>query len=118
MWDWLKSLPGKAWLYVASVLGGIVLFAAVYFSGRSVRKGDLEIELAKRELEKANRSYAESVKKTQVIQEKQKRLVSDILTEHMVRDAQAKRTKGLTDEQVLEELRKRGDIASDNNDPS
>lgn len=110
MWEWMKQLPTRFWAWLALGAGGAVLFAGVYFAGRNLRKGDVDIERAKRELDKANKSYTDSVKQTQEIHEKQKKLVSDILAEQLVRAEETKRVKGLTDEQVLDELRARGDI--------
>jgi len=104
--EWLK----KRWAYVAAGLGAILVSAAIYLSGRSLRKGDVEIGVAKRELENANRTYNETLNKTHAIQEKSKRLVSDILVEQNKRAEDAKRVEGLSDEEVVSELRKRGDI--------
>jgi hypothetical protein len=106
MVEWFKA----RWQWLAGLVGSVVLLAAVYLSGRSLRKGDIEIGLAKRELEKANTAYAESAKTTAALHEKQKRLVSDILSEQLLRAEQLKRSKGLTDAQVLDDLRRRGDI--------
>lgn len=106
MVEWFKA----RWQWLAGVVGSIVLLAAVYLSGRSLRKGDIEIGLAKRELEKANTAYDTASKQAAALHEKQKRLVSDILTEQLARAEELKRSKGLTDAQVLDELRRRGDI--------
>lgn len=106
MLAWLR----KSWKYFAAGLGAILVSAAIYLSGRSLRKGDIELGVAKRELENANRTYNETLNKTHAIQEKGKRLVSDILVEQNKRAEDAKRVEGLTDEEVVSELRKRGDI--------
>ncbi len=113
MWEWLKKLPGRVWLWVASILGGLVLMIGVYLAGSSRRRGELETKLAERELDKANKAYDEASKKTAALHEKQKKLVADILADHLARAEQMKRTKGLTDEQVLDELRARGDVVPD-----
>lgn len=113
--EWLKALPGKVWLWLAGLFGGLVLLAGFYFSGAARRKGQVELEVAKRELEKANKEYERSVKVTEEIKEKQVRLVSDILTEQMRRAEELKRTRRLSDAEVVEELRRRGDITDDGN---
>lgn len=100
----------KCWKWFAATLGGIVLLAGVYFMGRSKRKGDVDSAVALHELDQVNRAAAEAAAKASELKQKQTKLVGDLLIEQMRRAEEAKRTRGLTDEQVLEELRTRGDI--------
>lgn len=110
--DWLKTLPSRVWMWAASVAGGLVLLVGVYLSASGRRKGQLEIELAKRELDKANKAYDASVKQTEELHEKQKRLVADILAEQLAR-AELKKREGLTDEELDKRLRNRGLLRDD-----
>lgn len=112
MLNWLKALPGKVWLYLVSVAGGLVLLIGVYLSANGRRKGQLEIELAKRELDKANKAYDASAKQTSELREKQQRLVADILAEQLARD-ELKKREGLTDEELDKRLRNRGLLRDD-----
>lgn len=111
MREWLR----KSWMWLAGVTGGLVLFVSIYFAGSAKRKGQVELEVAKHELEKANKQYDVAVKKTAEIQETKKRLVADILSEQLRRAEELKRTKGLSDEEVVRALRERGDITDDGN---
>lgn len=106
MLDWLKA----RWVWLVGAFGGLVLLATVYLSGRKLSKGDITIELAKRELAKANESYSKSVKKTEALREKQVKLVVDILAEQAARAEQIKKTEGLSNDEVLAKLRARGDL--------
>lgn len=108
--DWLKQVPGRVWTWLSVTLGAIVLMASIYFAGRSRRKGDVDIALAEKELDKANQAYDASLKKTTELREKQKRLVADILAEQLARDAKSKKTAEMSNEDVDRALRERGDI--------
>ncbi len=109
----MKTWFANAWKWLAASLGAVVLMIGVYLTARGRRKGGIEIALAEKQLDKANKEYDASIKKTNALHEKQKRIVADILAEHLARAEQMKRTKGLTDEQVLDELRARGDVLPD-----
>lgn len=109
----IKGAPGRVWVWLVATLGGLVLLAGVYFSGRSKRKGEVDLAIATRELDRANKEHEAAQAKVIEIRTKQVRLVSDILAEQMKRLEEKKRTQGLTDEQVLDELRSRGDVVDE-----
>lgn len=110
MMDWIKGLLGRVWFWLVSAAGALVIFAGIYFSGRAKRKGEVELAIATHELDRANKAHEATTKKLEGIRERQVKLVSQILEEQSRRFEEAKRTRGLTDEQVMAELRERGDI--------
>lgn len=108
--NWLKGLPGKTWAWVTGVVGAIALLAVAYFAGRGKRKGDVELEIAVRELDKANKQHDAAQAQVEKIKTKQTRLVSEILAVQALRVEEQAKAEGKTHEEILQRLRDSGDI--------
>lgn len=114
----LVTFLTSAWKYILTGLAVLLASVFAYFAGSARRKGEVDLKMAERELDQVNQQHEAATKQVDALHTKQVRLVSDILAEQMRRAEEVKRTKGLTDEQVLDELRARGDILPADSDKS
>ncbi len=106
MREWAK----EKWLWLVAGFSALVLLIAAYLSGRKSGAVNSQIDVAKRELHKADVAYGEAVKLRTVHRAEQQRLVKDILAEQAKRVAGAQQVKEMSDAEIDSALRKRGDL--------
>lgn len=90
---------------LAAFAGFLVSLVLVYLVGRSKRGGDINVAIAQRELELANKKHDKLSTQLDTLEKKRTDIVADILAEETTRIVRASGNKELTDEQVIERLR-------------
>jgi len=90
---------------VVAFFGLVASFLLVYFIGRSKRSGEVNVEIAKRELELANKKHEKLTAKVDALDKKRIDIVADILAEETARVAREAGNKELSDDEVIERLR-------------
>ena len=98
------ELLKRIWKWVALTVGSLGLLFIVYFVGRRNRQGEVNLEVASKELERANSKHEELSGKLKTLQEQRMDIVADIVSE-----ATASKVKTtITDEEVINRLRASG----------
>lgn len=92
----------------AAFFGFIASLLLIYFIGRSKRSGDVNVAIAQRELDMANKKHEKLSGQLDVLDKKRVDIVADILAEETARVVREAGNKELTDEQVIERLRTDG----------
>ena len=93
---------------VVAFFGFIASLLLVYFIGRSKRNGDVNVAIAKRELELVNKKHEKLSSQIETLDKKRVDIVADILAEEMTRVKREAGNRELTDGQVIERLRTDG----------
>lgn len=88
---------------LALLLGSLSLLFAIYFIGRRNRLGELNLEVAKRELEKADEKHKKLQQEFTILHSKRVSILSDIL-EHETKKLPA----NLSDADITQRLRADG----------
>ncbi len=88
---------------IAAFFGVLASLALVYLIGRRNRKGEVNVEVAQRELELANTKHDKLAAQLDALHEHQTNIIADILEEETARLTAS--NTGLTDEQILDRLR-------------
>lgn len=96
----------RAYKWLLLSLASVGMLFAVYFVGRRNRKGEVNLEVAKKELEAANAKHEQVIKQLDTLHDKRMDIVADIITEE-VASAQ-KAGAPISDEDVLRRLRAHG----------
>ena len=104
MTNWLLGLPSRFWKWLAAGVGGLALLAAVYFVGRRDRNGQVNLDIAKKELDVAIRQHQAAQKQVDELHARQVDIVADILTEETARLAQQKKTGEMSDAEIDKRL--------------
>lgn len=93
---------------VVAFFGLVASLVLVYFIGRSKRNGDVNVEIAKRELELANKKHEKLTAKVDALDKKRIDIVADIIAEETARVTREAGNKELSDAEVIERLRTDG----------
>lgn len=93
---------------VVAFFGFLASLLLVYLIGRSKRNGDVNVEIAKRELELANKKHEKLTAKVDALDKKRVDIVADIIAEETARVTREAGNKELTDAEVIERLRTDG----------
>ncbi len=93
---------------IVAFFGVLASLILVYLVGRSRRNGDVNVAIARRELELANSKHEKLSGQLATLEKKQVDIVADILAEETARVAREAGNRELTDDQVIERLRTDG----------
>lgn len=88
--------------------GFVASLLLVYFIGRSKKNGDVNVAIAQRELDLANKKHEKLSGQLDALDKKRVDIVADILSEETARVVREAGNKELTDDQVIERLRTDG----------
>ncbi len=102
MLPWYK----RAYKWLLAGLGGLAVLLAVYFTGRRDRKGEVNLQVATKELEIANAKHNKLAEQLSRLQYDRVDIITDILAEEAA--AVAKANGKVDDEEVLKRLRAHG----------
>lgn len=95
---------------IFGTLAGLMAIILVYTVGRRNRNGELNLQIANHELKSTLDKQSIIQQDLAQLQEKKVRLVSDILAEQIAKDAREAANAKKSDQDIVDLLRKRGDI--------
>lgn len=102
----MSSIKAK----LVAFFGLLASLALVYFIGRRNRKGEVNVAVAQRELELANKKHEQLQSRLDALETKRINIAADIIEEGTARVIKEAGNEKLTDDQVVERLRLTGII--------
>lgn len=96
--------------YIAMTVAGIIGLATVYFIGRRNRKGELNLEIANRELQATIDKQKVLTQNLDKLQKQKVDIIADIAAEKLHKLAAEEKNAKLSDRDVVDRLRERGSI--------
>lgn len=96
--------------YIAIAMASIIGLATVYLIGRRNRKGELNLEIANRELQITIDKQKVLTQNLDKLQKQKVDIIADIATEKLQKLAAEEKNAKLSDRDIVERLRERGSI--------